>query len=244
MSFLHQLFGKNPPAAPSAGPGSPKGSAVVDRPSSHGESAPIARYCDEVVALLSDRYTGLTCSLPDWERRAQGLVRELAERWKNGDENALSVMQKIIRYEFDAPNLFKESLQDMVLSAMRESQQLAVGPLLSMLRDDTGAIVFEKDLLTYLRYPRKILGTLKDVALAGGETTTLVYEFIRMGAKLAAEIPNYKNSRDQTCGYALFNIRETIFNSDDTALLAALPALGEDEKQFLIDRGYNVPRQA
>jgi hypothetical protein len=99
--------------------------------------------------------------------------------------------------------------------------------------------VFPPDLYAYLSCPAVVLAVLEDFALSGVETKRLVYEFIRIGAKLDKAFPDSETGRGK-CGLVLFNIRRLVYGDDQTALFAELPPLTDDEKQFLLVRRFAI----
>ncbi len=196
------------------------------------------RQIDELIALLeteSYKYETDKCRMTQVK-----FVQNLATNWKNGDKNALLALQKIIRRDVNTHNTGKEEFQKMVLQEMASTPQLSIEPLLSMIRDQDGNLTFTKEFLTYLYYPDKILRLLQEFALNGFETKKLIYEFIRIGTKLYNEVPRFRGGGSDQCAVSLLNISKQVYNDDQMALFASIPALNEDEKKYLTDHNYKL----
>jgi hypothetical protein len=193
----------------------------------------IDKYSKQIADILAKKYT----DSPKWLSVAAKVIKDLEKQWQKGDLNALAVLQKTIRREFDTTNYHKQHLQEMALQAMASNPELSIEPLLAMVRDEEGNLAFPKDRLTFLYYPNPILLILKDMAMSGFATKRLVYEFIRIGRRLdeAFPIPN-----DSSCGLYLFNIKNLVYKGDNEALLAGIPELNEDERKFLVVHGWNI----
>lgn len=193
---------------------------------------------DDLIALLErEDYRNKTdkCKIAQMK-----FVQKLGTNWRNGDTNALLALEQLIRREVSTHNYVQEQLQKMALQEMASTPEVSVEPLLLMLRDEDGDLAFPKDFLTYLHCPNKVLKTLEDFALSGCNTHELVYEFIRMGAKLDKEVPGFRGGGADQCATALFNIKRLVYGDDETAMLSSVPALTEDEKGYLVARNYKI----
>ena len=202
----------------------------------------IKKYSEQVETILSSTCTqkhSNNAYAPSWESLAEKVVDGLEEQWRKGDPNALSVLLRIIRREFEAPSGHQEKLQTLALQVMVSNPQASVEPLLSIVRDQDGNLAFPTDRLTYGAWPDKVLHVLGDIALGGVATKRLVYEFIRIGTKVD-EIPGCGTGRGTACKSALFNIRRLVYGDDQTALFAGLPAFTAEEKKYLVEYGYQI----
>jgi hypothetical protein len=172
------------------------------------------------------------------------LAKELAEKWFKNDEVSTNVIKKILSNDFSGNpyepsgqkinNSGNSKLMQATIRMMLTQPQKAVDTLLSVLRDPQGNLVITKQPLYY----RDVKQALENLALAGIETDRLLYEFIAISTKMVKQFPN---SGGDVFGVGLYNIKTSIFNGDEKAMLATVTKpLSEEEKAFLRGRGFKT----
>ena len=166
-------------------------------------------------------------------------IIKVISKWKNGDPTAWQILQKVMRREIDGSNMYKDKLAEIVFENMVNNPQISVKPMLEMIMDDNGELMFPKEKSAYLYdYPENIVKVLGKIALNGYEYQSISYQILRIGSKVEYEIAECGGQKNNSVTYALYNINNRFFKGEDAAFVSSFPKLTDLETRFLVEHKY------